>query len=162
MNIPEPLDCDQYSKVNLHLAKVLRRRVKEGEGGAIKIHKDKVKCSCCSCSCLCSLSWSCFCPCLLSSALKSYPTPTLAPTSATSPVPAPAFTQEYSENPMERVDMEDSLVVQEGGVKVRNFQLIYFKSCCFITWLCITFYFSADCPRNICSSEYRILVCVCL
>ena len=53
-------------KVNLHLAKVLRRRQKESGNSTMKIHVDK----------------------------------------------------EYSENPMERVDVEETLTVQENGIKV--------------------------------------------
>ena len=62
----EKLDSEQYKKLNLHLAKVLKRRQKESGSSSIKIHQDK----------------------------------------------------EYSENPMERVDVEETLTVQEDGIKV--------------------------------------------
>ena len=60
------MDIEQVKKVNLHLAKVLRRRQKESGNSTMKIHVDK----------------------------------------------------EYSENPMERVDVEETLNVQENGIKV--------------------------------------------
>merc|ERR1719458_64234 len=59
-NLMEKLDSEQYKKLNLHLAKVLKRRQKESGSSSIKIHQDK----------------------------------------------------EYSENPMERVDVEETLTVQ--------------------------------------------------
>ena len=62
----EKLDSEQYKKLNLHLAKVLKRRQKERGSSSMKIHQDK----------------------------------------------------EYSENPMERVDVEETLTVQEDGIKV--------------------------------------------
>ena len=62
----EKLDNEQVKKVNVHLAKVLKRRQKESGNSSIKIHQDK----------------------------------------------------EYSENPMERVDVEETLTVQEDGIKV--------------------------------------------
>ena len=65
-NLSDKLDIDQVKKVNLHLAKVLRRRQKESGNSTMKIHVDK----------------------------------------------------EYSENPMERVDVEETLTVQENGIKV--------------------------------------------
>ena len=65
-NLMEKLDSEQIKKVNLHLAKVLRRRQKESGNSSIKIHQDK----------------------------------------------------EYAENPMERVDVEETLTVQEDGIKV--------------------------------------------
>ena len=64
----EKLDREQVAKVNLHLAKVLRRRQKESGSSSIKIHQDK----------------------------------------------------EYSENPMERVDVEETLTVKEDGIKVAS------------------------------------------
>merc|ERR1712001_668088 len=64
-NLMEKLDSEQIKKVNLHLAKVLRRRQKESGNSSIKIHQDK----------------------------------------------------EYAENPMERVDVEETLTVQEDGIK---------------------------------------------
>merc|ERR1719275_204879 len=64
-NLMEKLDSEQVKKVNLHLAKVLKRRQKESGSSSIKIHQDK----------------------------------------------------EYSENPMERVDVEETLAVQEDGIK---------------------------------------------
>jgi len=64
-NLSDKLDMDQVKKVNLHLAKVLRRRQKESGNSTMKIHVDK----------------------------------------------------EYSENPMERVDVEETLTVQENGIK---------------------------------------------
>ena len=67
-NLMEKLDGEQVAKVNLHLAKVLRRRQKESGNSSIKIHQDK----------------------------------------------------EYSENPMERVDVEETLTVQEDGIKVAS------------------------------------------
>merc|ERR1719295_320753 len=64
-NLMEKLDGEQVAKVNLHLAKVLRRGQKESGNSSIEIHQDK----------------------------------------------------EYSENPMERVDVEETLTVQEDGIK---------------------------------------------
>merc|ERR1712001_31509 len=64
-NLMEKLDSEQIKKVNLHLAKVLKRRQKESGNSSIKIHQDK----------------------------------------------------EYTENPMERVDVEETLTVQEDGMK---------------------------------------------
>merc|ERR1712012_545281 len=64
-NLSDKLDIDQVKKVNLHLAKVLRRRQKESGNSTMKIHVDK----------------------------------------------------EYSETPMERVDVEETLTVQENGIK---------------------------------------------
>ena len=64
-------------KVNLHLAKVLRRRQKESGNSTMKIHVDK----------------------------------------------------EYSENPMERVDVEETLTVQEDGIKVASIQTYLQFSC---------------------------------
>jgi len=64
-NLMEKLDNEQVKKVNVHLAKVLKRRQKESGNSSIKIHQDK----------------------------------------------------EYSENPMERVDVEETLTVQEDGIK---------------------------------------------
>ena len=68
----EKVDRDQVAKVNLHLAKVLRRRQKESGNSSIKIHQDK----------------------------------------------------EYSENPMERVDMEETLTVKEDGIKVASIVVV--------------------------------------
>ena len=72
----EKLDSEQYKKLNLHLAKVLKRRQKESGSSSIKIHQDK----------------------------------------------------EYSENPMERVDVEETLTVQEDGIKV----LLLLFTICFL------------------------------
>ena len=69
----EKLDSEQVKKVNLHLAKVLKRRQKESGSSSIKIHQDK----------------------------------------------------EYSENPMERVDVEETLAVQEDGIKVLLLLIIH-------------------------------------
>ena len=69
----EKVDREQVAKVNLHLAKVLRRRQKESGNSSIKIHQDK----------------------------------------------------EYSENPMERVDVEETLAVQEDGIKVLLLLIIH-------------------------------------
>ena len=71
----EKLDGEQVAKVNLHLAKVLRRRQKESGNSSIKIHQDK----------------------------------------------------EYSENPMERVDVEETLTVQEDGIKVASKLIIIYN-----------------------------------
>ena len=73
----EKLDREQVAKVNLHLAKVLRRRQKESGSSSIKIHQDK----------------------------------------------------EYSENPMERVDVEETLTVKEDGIKVAS--NTYHSTICF-------------------------------
>ena len=69
----EKLDSEQYKKLNLHLAKVLKRRQKESGSSSMKIHQDK----------------------------------------------------EYSENPMERVDVEETLTVQEDGIKVLSLLFMY-------------------------------------
>ena len=76
-NLSDKLDIDQVKKVNLHLAKVLRRRQKESGNSTMKIHVDK----------------------------------------------------EYSENPMERVDVEETLTVQEDGIKVASIQTYLQFSC---------------------------------
>ena len=71
-NLMEKVDREQVAKVNLHLAKVLRRRQKESGNSSIKIHQDK----------------------------------------------------EYSENPMERVDVEETLTVKEDGIKVPSIVVV--------------------------------------
>ena len=38
----EKLDTEQLKKVNLHLARTMRKRVKESSNSTIKIHRDKV------------------------------------------------------------------------------------------------------------------------
>jgi protein-tyrosine phosphatase len=61
----EKQDTEQLKKVNLHLARTMRKRVKESSNSTIKIHRDK----------------------------------------------------EFSENPMERVDLEETITVEEDGIK---------------------------------------------
>jgi len=61
----EKLDGEELKKVNIHLARTMRKRAKESSNNTIKIHRDK----------------------------------------------------EFSENPMERVDMEETVTVEEDGIK---------------------------------------------
>lgn len=66
----DKLSEEEITKVNRHLARVLRQRAKETENNSIKIHRDKAR-----------------------------------------------SRKEYAENPMERIDVEDTLVVAEDGIK---------------------------------------------